>query len=637
MGFRRRALTSYSRLSVLRTVSLLRGFVNSSAGCCSIAIGPLHNRGMPKKQQSSYKDENDQAGSSRAAPPRSSKKRPSTLKAAVVDPKAHHEASSNSRNQKRHPTATNAETTLQKEGNYIYTATFQNTPTRGSDVINEMSGATLLPRSMPDPTEQQQHQVHNRDILPQYYGFKASETDFASRGTTPSANVSDDHAIAAVLDRKVGAAKESDAVDSPDPRQLPPAVAKPYHADDIRENIQRQMIQSAVSAKVIEEDQISEADSTDLEGQREEERQRRKQVLRRRIIYVILFLVVAIVVVVPVVVTNNKSSSNSTRTVPTLSPTRAPSVAKNALQPVGPPQYVPTELNQNDSGESIFAVIQTGINHSLLVSYLGRTHLDGYLNNYGIYFTVFAPTDASWRTFAAASVAYTYYTDVSNPYWIDHLNFLLEYHIVTKSLLVSNLLALHELPTLSGLSLPVNQSNGQLGDNSAIIVAPDIPANNGNIDVPDKVLVATQLNRTIIQSINTSDSSAKYPLTTLAQLILSSAEQDATLLNTLSNSLNTGLTLLAPSDYAFNASNWTSNVYNTAGNATLTSLLLENHVIYGNLYNFEYGNLYNFESASPLTLLTSLSGFSMWVASNGRNKTTCNGALVEGTTLVQNG
>jgi uncharacterized surface protein with fasciclin (FAS1) repeats len=166
-----------------------------------------------------------------------------------------------------------------------------------------------------------------------------------------------------------------------------------------------------------------------------------------------------------------------------------------------------------------------------------------------------------------------------------------------------------------------------VGDNGAIIVTADIPAFNGYIDVPDKVLVATQLSRTILQSINSTQASVS--LSTLAQLILPSNASDASLQSALGQNSATGLTLLAPSDDAFTASNWTTNVYNTANNSTLTRLLLENHMIDVNLYNFQ--------SSLSATLLKTLSGFSLWLANDDKNDTTCNGVLVKTSDLVHNG
>jgi len=95
-------------------------------------------------------------------------------------------------------------------------------------------------------------------------------------------------------------------------------------------------------------------------------------------------------------------------------------------------------------------------------------------------FTLFAPDDAA---FAKLPKGNTLSSDK------DKLTKVLKYHVINKKLASSDLGSIRSEPTLEGESLMINNKDGKIIVDGAIVTKADIPCGNGVIHVIDTVLM----------------------------------------------------------------------------------------------------------------------------------------------------
>lgn len=99
-------------------------------------------------------------------------------------------------------------------------------------------------------------------------------------------------------------------------------------------------------------------------------------------------------------------------------------------------------------------------------------------------FTVFAPTDEAFAKLPAGTVD----SLLAN---IPELTKILTYHVVPGKVMSSDVVNLDKATTVQGSDLTIDASNG-VKVNAAMVVTPDIEADNGVIHVVDTVLLPPQ-------------------------------------------------------------------------------------------------------------------------------------------------
>ncbi|MBD2004723.1 MULTISPECIES: fasciclin domain-containing protein [Cyanophyceae] len=99
-------------------------------------------------------------------------------------------------------------------------------------------------------------------------------------------------------------------------------------------------------------------------------------------------------------------------------------------------------------------------------------------------FTVFAPTDEAFAKLPAGTVD----SLLAN---IPELTKILTYHVVPGKVMSSDVVNLDKATTVQGSDLTIDASSG-VKVNAAMVVTPDIEADNGVIHVVDMVLLPPQ-------------------------------------------------------------------------------------------------------------------------------------------------
>ena len=121
--------------------------------------------------------------------------------------------------------------------------------------------------------------------------------------------------------------------------------------------------------------------------------------------------------------------------------------------------------------------------HTTLVAAVKAAGLDGTLSGTGP-FTVFAPTDAAFNKLPAGTV-----DNLVKPENKDQLTKILTYHVVSGSVMSSDLKDGQKVKTLQGEELTVRISDGKVMINDAVVSTPDVKSSNGVIHVVDGVLM----------------------------------------------------------------------------------------------------------------------------------------------------
>lgn len=160
-------------------------------------------------------------------------------------------------------------------------------------------------------------------------------------------------------------------------------------------------------------------------------------------------------------------------------------------------------------------------------------------------FTVFAPTDAAFTDLLTA-VGQTSLDDIPD----NVLRRILEYHVVSGTLLSTELSDGATASTVLGESVTVGVNGDVVDINGAIVSSSDVPAANGVVHVIDAVLVPA-LEASIVNTV-VEPAYFNVNFTTLTAAVV-----QADLLNTLINR-DAQFTVFAPNNAAFEAAGITS-------------------------------------------------------------------------------
>jgi uncharacterized surface protein with fasciclin (FAS1) repeats len=130
-------------------------------------------------------------------------------------------------------------------------------------------------------------------------------------------------------------------------------------------------------------------------------------------------------------------------------------------------------------GKGIASTVCADSSMKQLAAALKEAGLCKALNGKGP-FTLFAPDDAA---FAKLPKGNTLSSDK------DKLTKVLKYHVINKKLASSDLGSVRSEPTLEGESVMINNKDGKIIVDGAIVTKADIPCGNGVIHVIDTVLM----------------------------------------------------------------------------------------------------------------------------------------------------
>jgi uncharacterized surface protein with fasciclin (FAS1) repeats len=128
-------------------------------------------------------------------------------------------------------------------------------------------------------------------------------------------------------------------------------------------------------------------------------------------------------------------------------------------------------------------IVDTAINagtFNTLVTAITTAGLDTALKGPGP-FTVFAPTDEAFSKLPSGTVE-SLLEDILQ------LRKVLEYHVVSGKVMAAEVVKLDSATTTAGSTVKIDASNG-VKINDAIVITPDVEADNGVIHIIDTVLI----------------------------------------------------------------------------------------------------------------------------------------------------
>ena len=203
----------------------------------------------------------------------------------------------------------------------------------------------------------------------------------------------------------------------------------------------------------------------------------------------------------------------------------------------------------------------TGV-HSSLVAALAKADLVTTLEGTGP-FTVFAPTDDA---FTAAGFDLSAYESTEE---ISLLADILTYHVVSGSVLSTDLTDGMVAPALNGDNLSFTIDSTGVMVNDANVINPDVVASNGIIHVVDKVLMPP------VELVDIPSVAQSTQIHTALVAALSKAD----LVTTLQG--DGPFTVFAPTDDAFNAAGIDLTTYDTPEEIAALADILTYHVLSG--------------------------------------------------------
>jgi transforming growth factor-beta-induced protein len=193
-------------------------------------------------------------------------------------------------------------------------------------------------------------------------------------------------------------------------------------------------------------------------------------------------------------------------------------------------------------------------NFTTLVDALDQTGLKSTIQYLGP-FTVFAPTDAAFNNLPSGLLS-----SLSD----EELAQILQYHVLSGTVLSGDLGAEQAAPSLTGEDLFITANGGVNVNGGSSVVTADVEATNGVIHAVDKVLLPDAFG-TIVDAAD-----KRYFFSTLVQAVT-----DAGLAGTLSDT-DASLTVFAPTDEAF--ANLPDGLLNSLTTNQLASIL-QYHVL----------------------------------------------------------
>ncbi|XP_047472767.1 transforming growth factor-beta-induced protein ig-h3-like [Penaeus chinensis] len=226
-------------------------------------------------------------------------------------------------------------------------------------------------------------------------------------------------------------------------------------------------------------------------------------------------------------------------------------------------------------------------------------------------FTIFAPTNEAFQALDADLVT----SLVSDP---ERLKKVLLYHVVTGSVLSSDLSKNAMVPSVQGAPLKVSvegtSNNLMVTVNGAPVTRADVPANNGVVHVIDQVLLPPE------EMGNLAEVLSAQGFTQLVDLVVA-----AGLADTVSN--GGPFTIFAPTNKAFQAVD-KATLDNLLANTEMLKSVLLYHVVPSSVYSPQLGDdlMVNTVEGKPVRVNTAFS--------NGMGSITVNGVDVSRTDII---
>ena len=249
-----------------------------------------------------------------------------------------------------------------------------------------------------------------------------------------------------------------------------------------------------------------------------------------------------------------------------------------------PPAVTPT----------VVGIAQSDTSFSLLVEAVIKAGLAGTLSDLTKNYTVFAPTNAAFRSAGITSAVIAAYTQ---PQIDAVLVPLLTYHVLGAKVVASGVPVSDAVTTLNGKKLFASSNANGVFLNGVKVVTPNLNASNGVVHVIGKILTPPTQN---IAQIVIASTTAPTPEFTL----LLAAVSRAGLAGVLSG--DGKYTVFAPTNAAFIATgapfNTTASIA-TADSATVRKIVLA-HVLGTNVFAGDLTINGTWNTANPLTAVT---------------------------------
>lgn len=339
-----------------------------------------------------------------------------------------------------------------------------------------------------------------------------------------------------------------------DPSSLSGAViaeiAETIDEEEVRQRVHQEIMSNVVQAQVVADDE--------------------QKPYTRHVSRCLLLMVAVAIATSLIAILSTRGSSSSSQPLPT-------STIPPATQPpLG-------DFPKTNASESISQLLDVAENHTLLASFFKRATSSAILDYVNTQVTLFAPTDESFRQLP---IPYSYYPSAP---WEDHLNFLLAYHMVTQPLNKLLIFSQNALPTVvipystydqlltdaTGPYMPVNKTDMTV-DGGATLVVPDIQASNGYIQVPDRVLLSSDLRLSLFDYV--FNGQATQISSTFQALLQATGLQQELMQN-----YSEGFTLFVPSDSSFSGLD-NATYQDLFSSTAFASNILSYHMAHVNLY-----------------------------------------------------
>jgi uncharacterized surface protein with fasciclin (FAS1) repeats len=332
-------------------------------------------------------------------------------------------------------------------------------------------------------------------------------------------------------------------------------------------------------------------------------------------------VVIAAVVVAIVLATRPKTSSPMASPKPTPAPAPTPMLTP---APTPAPTLKPAPVNPCkdfpcSSHFTVMELVNGASSHTLLAEYLNRP-FNSYLMAYLSFnkTTLFAPTDQSFNDLKSP---YSLYFQNNSNYWNNHLYVLLENHILTTPDNVSQIFQAPLLETLGDFFLSVEEFNMTFANDASISV-PNIQALNGYIQVPNRVIMVSQMQLSLNDNVNALTLGYSSDISYFRQLV-----QASRLERLLQQVSENGLTLFVPNNNAFELLGANSSVLNETTDQTILQNFIEYHIFDSNLFSGvgEYALYMHNDATAWITsdalgnqlYINSVNAAELYLASNG--------------------
>jgi len=278
-----------------------------------------------------------------------------------------------------------------------------------------------------------------------------------------------------------------------------------------------------------------------------------------------------------------------------------------------------TSSGSGGSGSTITMILANSTNATMFDSAVIRVHLDTVFSGVGPY-TVFVPTNSSFANSGITSAMISAMPDsvVRN---------IILYHTIGASLLSSNFPpgSDNKIVTANGDSVFTTYNNFGLFVNGIQVVAGDVIASNGVLDVVNYVLLPPS--GTILQTLQAD---------TAYTFLVAALNTCSSVLNLDSLLAAPGIyTMFAPSNSAFIAAGYPNIAAVTSANPDSLANVLSYHVVPGRSFTCDYSQSQMLPTVNGNTLTMLVNGLSTFQVQGKLNATPSN--IVYGNVMARNG